>query len=75
MTASHQFLRQKRQVPNMDARYMMAEAYSSLSRAGMPHAEFEAEINNCKDSTDAYRIALGWRNKAEAQIKSGKVVS
>jgi predicted GNAT superfamily acetyltransferase len=59
----------------MEARYMMAEAYSSLSRAGMSHAEFEAEINNCKDSTDAYRIALGWRNKAEAQIKSGKVVS
>lgn len=53
----------------MEARYMMAEAYSSLSRAGMSHAEFEAEINNCKDSTDAYRIALRWRNKAESKIK------
>lgn len=53
----------------MDARYMMADAYSALSRAGMEVAEFEAELNNCKDSTDAYRIALGWRNKAEAKIK------
>lgn len=60
----------------MDARYMMAEAYSSLSRAGMSHADFEAEINNCKDSTDAYRIALGWRNKAEAKIaESEKVIA
>jgi hypothetical protein len=49
----------------MDARYAMADAYSALSLAGMDVSEFEAQINNCKDSTDAYRIACHWRRVAE----------
>jgi hypothetical protein len=44
----------------MDARFAMADAYKALSRAGLSHAEFEAEINNCQGAEDAYRIALKW---------------
>jgi hypothetical protein len=44
----------------MDARFAMADAYKALRKAGMSPAEFEAEINNCQGSEDAYRIAFKW---------------
>lgn len=52
----------------MDARYAMATAYTALKQAGMSHAEFEAEINNCTDSEDAYRIALKWTATANGKV-------
>jgi hypothetical protein len=52
----------------MDARYAMADAYKALRRAGMEATEFEAEINNCTDSTDAYRIALKWQAIASKKV-------
>jgi hypothetical protein len=54
----------------MDARFAMAHAYTALQQAGMDCAGFEAEINNCQDSEDAYRIALKW-----TAIANGKVMA
>ena len=54
----------------MDARFAMADAYKALSRAGLSHAEFEAEINNCQGAEDAYRIALKWIRIANEKEKS-----
>ena len=68
MTAWFQYLRQKRQVPKMDARYAMADAYKALRRAHMEVTEFEAEINNCTDSEHAYRIALKWQAIANKKV-------
>jgi hypothetical protein len=52
----------------MDARYAMATAYRALRLAGMDSAEFQAEINNCTDSEDAYRIALKWTAIASRKV-------
>jgi hypothetical protein len=52
----------------MDARYAMATAYTALRQAGIDKAEFEAEINNCTDSEDAYRIALKWTAIASRKV-------
>ena len=52
----------------MDARFAMADAYKALRRANMPHDGFEAEINNCTDSNDAYRIALKWIALASKKV-------
>jgi hypothetical protein len=54
----------------MDARYAMATAYKALRLAGMDSAEFEAEINNCTDSEDAYRIALKWTAIASRKVSA-----
>ena len=54
----------------MDARYAMAEAYKALRRAGMEATGFEAEINNCQGSEDAYRIALKWIGLAKVGLKT-----
>ena len=54
----------------MDARYAMADAYKALSRAGLPHNEFEAEINNCQGAEDAYRIAMKWIGIASKKVSA-----
>ena len=51
----------------MDARYAMADAYKALRKAGISPAEFEAEINNCQGSEDAYRIAFKWIRIAKGE--------
>lgn len=54
----------------MDARYAMADAYKALRRARMEVTGFEAEINNCQGSEDAYRIALKWIGIAKVGLKT-----
>jgi hypothetical protein len=59
----------------MDARYAMADAYKALRRAHMEVTEFEAEINNCTGSEDAYRIALKWIGIAKVGLKTEEVTA
>lgn len=51
---------------DIDPRFSIARTYDVLRQAGIDHAEFEKELNNCDSPQDAMRICLKWREQVVA---------
>lgn len=53
----------------MDPRFVMADTLKMLKKAGLPSAEYMAEINKCEGPEDAIAISYQWQAMAEDEME------